>query len=315
MKIINDNKPINKKNYLVATIGYFDGIHYGHKKILNTIVKDAKKNNGQSMVITFWPHPRIILGKNDNVQLLSTLKEKETILKNIGIDILYLINFTKEFSKIKALDFITNFLEKKLKIDKLVIGYNHSFGNKREGNFNFLNKNKKHYNFNIQEISKQQINKKLEISSSIIRKKLEQGDVKKASIMLGYSYYLHGKVIKGDGIGSTIDYPTANINIKKSKKIIPKDGVYTIQVIIKNKTYYGMLNIGYRPTVNGKNRRFEVHIFDFKSNIYDEKIKIKFLEKIRDEKKFKNLQLLKKQLIKDKITSIKIIEKNEKNRN
>ena len=315
MKIINDNKPINKKNYLVATIGYFDGIHYGHKKILNTIVKDAKKNNGQSMVITFWPHPRIILGKNDNVQLLSTLKEKETILKNIGIDILYLINFTKEFSKIKALDFITNFLEKKLKIDKLVIGYNHSFGNKREGNFNFLNKNKKHYNFNIQEISKQQINKNLEISSSIIRKKLEKGDVKKASIMLGYSYYLHGKVIKGDGIGSTIDYPTANIKINKSKKIIPKDGVYTIQVIIKNKTYYGMLNIGYRPTVNGKNRRFEVHIFDFKSNIYDEKIKIKFLEKIRDEKKFKNLHLLKKQLIKDKITSIKIIEKNEKIRN
>ena len=315
MKIINDNKPINKKNYLVATIGYFDGIHYGHKKILNTIVKDAKKNNGQSMVITFWPHPRIILGKNDNVQLLSTLKEKETILKNIGIDILYLINFTKEFSKIKALDFITNFLEKKLKIDKLVIGYNHSFGNKREGNFNFLNKNKKHYNFNIQEISKQQINKNLEISSSIIRKKLEKGDVKKASIMLGYPYYLHGKVIKGDGIGSTIDYPTANIKINKSKKIIPKDGVYTIQVIIKNKTYYGMLNIGYRPTVNGKNRRFEVHIFDFKSNIYDEKIKIKFLEKIRDEKKFKNLQLLKKQLIKDKITSIKIIKKNEKIRN
>ena len=119
MKIINDNKPINKKNYLVATIGYFDGIHYGHKKILNTIVKDAKKNNGQSMVITFWPHPKIILEKNDNVQLLSTLKEKKIILKNIGIDILYLINFTKEFSKIKALDFITNFLEKKLKIDEI----------------------------------------------------------------------------------------------------------------------------------------------------------------------------------------------------
>ena len=267
------------------------------------------------MVITFWPHPKIILGKNDNVQLLSTLKEKKTIFKNIGIDILYLINFTKEFSKIKALDFITNFLEKKLKINKLIIGYNHNFGNKREGNFNFLNKNKKHYNFNIQEISKQQINKNLEISSSIIRKKLEKGDVKKASIMLGYPYYLHGKVIKGDGIGSTIDYPTANININKSKKIIPKDGVYTIQIIIKNKKYYGMLNIGYRPTVNGKNRRFEVHIFDFKSNIYDEKIKIKFLEKIRDEKKFKNLHLLKKQLIKDKITSIKIIEKNEKIRN
>jgi riboflavin kinase/FMN adenylyltransferase len=133
--------------------------------------------------------------------------------------------------------------------------------------------------------------------------------------MLGYSYYLHGKVIKGDGIGSTIDYPTANININKSKKIIPKDGVYTVQIIIKNKKYYGMLNIGYRPTVNGKNRRFEVHIFDFKSNIYDEKIKVKFLEKIRDEKKFKNLHLLKEQLIKDKITSIKIIEKNEKIRN
>ena len=309
MKVLNNNISFNKNEYIVATIGYFDGIHFGHKKILTSIVKNAKSNKGLSMVITFWPHPRIVLGKNKKIELLSTMKEKENILKSIGIDLLYVIKFTKEFAKITAKDFTINFLSKKLKIDKLVIGYNHNFGNNREGNYNYLKNNKNLYQFKIQEISKQQINKEIEISSSLIRENLIEGNIKKASKMLGYNYFLKGKVIKGDGIGSKINYPTANINIENSKKLIPGDGVYAIIIEIKKIKYLGMLNVGYRPTVNGKDKRFEVHIFDFNSNIYNKKIKIEFIEKIRDEKKFKNLAELKNQLKKDKIQTIKIINK------
>jgi|TARA_B110000263_G_scaffold163193_1_gene142060 riboflavin kinase/FMN adenylyltransferase len=309
LKVINNNLSIINKKHLVATIGYFDGIHYGHKKILKSIVEDAKKNNGISMVITFWPHPRIVLGKSKKIELLSTMKEKEKILEKIGINLLYIIKFTRDFSKITAKDFITNFLSKKLKIDKLVIGYNHNFGNNREGNYKYLRENKKLYKFKIQEISKQQINKKIEISSSLIRENLIKGNIKKASEMLGYNYFLHGKVIKGDGIGSKINYPTANIDIEESKKLIPKDGVYAVIIEIKKIKYLGMLNVGYRPTVNGKDKRFEVHIFDFNSNIYNQKVKIEFVEKIREEKKFENLKELKNQLEKDKIQSIKIINR------
>ena len=309
MKVINNNLSINYSKYLVATIGYFDGIHYGHKKILTSIVNIAKKNDGLSMVITFWPHPRIVLGKSKKIELLSTLKEKEKILESIGIDLLYVIKFTKEFAKITAKEFTTNFLSTKLKIDKLVIGYNHNFGNNREGNYKYLKNNRNLYEFKIQEISKQQINKKIEISSSLIRENLIEGNVNKASKMLGYNYFLHGKVIKGDGIGSKIDYPTANINIKKSKKLIPGDAVYAIRIEIKKIKYLGMLNVGYRPTVNGKDKRFEVHIFNFNSNIYNKKIKIEFIKKIRNEKKFKNLEELKNQLKKDKIQTIKILNK------
>tara|TARA_B110000438_G_scaffold33857_1_gene33495 strand:- start:6522 stop:7454 length:933 start_codon:yes stop_codon:yes gene_type:complete len=309
LKVLNNNISFNKNEYIVATIGYFDGIHFGHKKILTSIVKNAKSNKGLSMVITFWPHPRIVLGKNKKIELLSTMKEKENILKSIGIDLLYVIKFTKEFAKITAKDFTINFLSKKLKIDKLVIGYNHNFGNNREGNYNYLKNNKNLYQFKIQEISKQQINKEIEISSSLIRENLIEGNIKKASKMLGYNYFLKGKVIKGDGIGSKINYPTANINIENSKKLIPGDGVYAIIIEIKKIKYLGMLNVGYRPTVNGKDKRFEVHIFDFNSNIYNKKIKIEFIEKIRNEKKFKNLAELKNQLKKDKIQTIKIINK------
>ena len=309
MKVLNNNISFDKNKYIVATIGYFDGIHFGHKKILTSIVKNAKSNKGLSMVITFWPHPRIVLGKNKKIELLSTMKEKEKILKSIGIDLLYVIKFTKEFAKITAKDFTIDFLSKKLKINKLVIGYNHNFGNNREGNYNYLKNNKNLYQFKIQEISKQQIDKEIEISSSLIREKLIEGNIKKASKMLGYNYFLNGKVIKGDGIGSKINYPTANINIENSKKLIPGDGVYAIIIEIKKIKYLGMLNVGYRPTVNGKDKRFEVHIFDFNSNIYNKKIKIEFIEKIRDEKKFKNLAELKNQLKKDKIQTIKIINK------
>lgn len=311
MRVITDNSLINDSGYNIATIGYFDGIHLGHKKILNELVGQAQKRNGKSILITFWPHPRNILNPNTSVELLLSNDDKHLFLKNIGIDYLYIIEFTKEFSKISAHSFIQNYIIKKLNISKLIIGYNHSFGHKREGNFNFLKKNIGKYNFEIQEVKKKEIDNKLKISSSSIRDKVRIGSIDLANKMLGYKYYITGEVIKGDGIGKKIKYPTANILPVDNSKLIPGKGVYVCQVNFDNKNLGGMLNIGNRPTVDGKERRIELHIFNFNTNIYGKNVKISLITKIRDEIKFNNLDELKDQLKKDEIKSINILN-NEK---
>ncbi len=311
MKVITDNSSINDSGYNIATIGYFDGIHLGHKKILNELVEQAQKRNGKSILITFWPHPRNILNPNTSVELLLSNDDKHLFLKNIGIDYLYVIEFTKEFSRISAHSFVENYVVKKLNISKLIIGYNHSFGHKREGNFMFLQKNNKKYNFDIQEVKKKEIDNKLKISSSSIRDEVRIGKVDIANKMLGYKYYIIGEVIKGDGIGKKIKYPTANILPFNKSKLIPGNGVYVCEVNFDNKNLQGMLNIGNRPTVDGKERRIELHIFDFNTNIYGKNVKISLIKKIRDEIKFNNLDELKDQLQKDEIKSINILN-NEK---
>lgn len=311
MRVITDNSSINDSGFNIATIGYFDGIHLGHKKILNELVGQAQIRNGKSILITFWPHPRNILNPNTSVELLLSNDDKHLFLKNIGIDYLYIIEFTKEFSKISAHSFIQNYIIKKLNVSKLIIGYNHSFGHKREGNFNFLEKNIEKYNFEIQEVKKKEIDNKLKISSSLIRDEVRIGSIDLANKMLGYKYYITGEVIKGDGIGKKIMYPTANILPIKNSKLIPGNGVYVCQVNFDNKNLQGMLNIGNRPTVDGKERRIELHIFDFNTNIYGKNVKISLITKIRDEIKFNNLDELKDQLQKDEIKSINILN-NEK---
>lgn len=311
MRVITDNSSINDSGYNIATIGYFDGIHLGHKKILNELVGQAKKRNGESILITFWPHPRNILNPNTSVELLLSNDDKHLFLKNIGIDYLYIIEFTKEFSKISAHSFVQNYIVKKLNVSKLIIGYNHSFGHKREGNFKFLQENIEKYNFEIQEVKKKEIDNKLKISSSSIRDEVRTGKVNVANKMLGYKYYITGEVIKGDGIGKKINYPTANILPINNSKVTPGNGVYVCQVNFDNKNLQGMLNIGKRPTVNGKERRIELHIFDFNTNIYGKNVKISLITKIRDEIKFNNLNQLKDQLKKDEIKSINILN-NEK---
>ena len=311
MKVITDNSSINDSGYNIATIGYFDGIHLGHKKILKELVGQAQKRNGKSILITFWPHPRNILNPNTSVELLLSNDDKHLFLKNIGIDYLYVIEFTKEFSRISAHSFVENYVVKKLNISKLIIGYNHSFGHKREGNFMFLQKNNKKYNFDIQEVKKKEIDNKLKISSSSIRDEVRIGKVDIANKMLGYKYYIIGEVIKGDGIGKKIKYPTANILPVNNSKLIPGNGVYVCEVNFDNKNLQGMLNIGNRPTVDGKERRIELHIFDFNTNIYGKNVKISLIKKIRDEIKFNNLDELKDQLQKDEIKSINILN-NEK---
>ena len=314
MKIVKDKSALNYTKYSIATIGYFDGIHLGHKKIIKELVNQAKLNDGKSVLITFWPHPKIVLKKDTNIHFLLSKEDKYKFLKNEGIDIIYLIEFTKDFSKVKAEKFIQEYLVKRLKINKLIIGYNHCFGYNREGNFNYLEKNRGKYHFNIQEIKKEEINNNFDISSSSIRKEIHEGNLKKANVMLGYNFFIKGKVIKGDGIGKKIGYPTANILLIDKEKIIPGNGVYVCKIFIENKYYGGMLNIGFRPTVNGKERRIEIHIFGLNYDLYDKILKIILIHKIRDEIKFTTLDELKVQLGKDKIKSIKILE-NEKVRN
>ena len=314
MKIVRDNSEVKRINYNIATIGFFDGIHLGHKKILKELVTQAKKNTGQSILVTFWPHPRTVLNKNTSVDLLLTEGDKHHFLEEIGVDVLYLIEFTKSFSKMTADTFIKNYLINKLHIDKLIIGYNHCFGYEREGNYEFLRKKRESYTFNIQEVKKKEIDKSMEVSSSSIRRKIKTGVFSYVNKMLGYKFYLDGIVEKGDGIGKTIDFPTANINSTEKNKIIPGDGVYATYVNIDSKKLSGMVNIGFRPTVKGNNRRIELHIFDFNNNIYGKDLRIIFISKIRDEIKFNNIKDLKKQLQKDKIESIKLLS-NEKIRN
>ena len=311
MKVIRDHSKLEDNSYHVATIGYFDGIHLGHKEIVNRIIADAKSNNGKTVLISFWPHPRTVLHENTSVELILSESQKINLLKKMGIDILYVIEFTKEFSKISAQAFIKEYLENKLRINKLIIGYNHSFGYKREGNFKFLKRNKKNLSFEIDEVKKKEIDKNLKISSSEIRKKITKGRMKDAEEMLGYQYHIEGKVIRGNGIGKNINFPTANIGLKKNNKIIPMDGVYAVTINLQERNFSGMANIGFRPTVKGKNRTIEIHIFELKEDIYGLSIKINFIKHIRNEIKFKNLKELELQLKKDKINAIKILEYEE----
>ena len=300
MKIIKSNTiKIPKSNFNITTIGSFDGIHLGHKKILQTITKSAKKNNGKSILITFWPHPRYVLKKNNDFKLLTSLDEKIKLFEKNKIDILYIVDFSLKFSKVSANKFIENILLEKLKINCLLIGYNNNFGRNREGNIRYLEENKKKFDIDIISIPKQSVDK-ISISSTKIREYLNNGKINSANRLLGRKYSINGKIVKGNGIGRKINFPTANIEIDEPKKLLPKSGVYAVEVILNRKIYLGMLNIGYNPTIKNEKKSIEVNIFEFSEDIYNNKISINFIRRIRNEKKFKNLNELKKQLIKDK---------------
>ena len=300
MRIIKNNiTKIPKSDFNIATIGSFDGIHIGHKKILQTLTKIAKKNNGKSILITFWPHPRYVLKKNNDFKLLTSLDEKIKLFEKNKIDILYIVDFSLKFSKFSANKFIENILLEKLKINCLLIGYNNNFGRNREGNIRYLEENKKKFDIDIISIPKQSVDK-ISISSTKIREYLNNGKISSANRLLGRKYSINGKIVKGNGIGRKINFPTANIEIDEPKKLLPKSGVYAVEVILNKKIYLGMLNIGYNPTIKNEKKSIEVNIFEFSEDIYNNKISINFIRRIRNEKKFKNLNELKKQLIKDK---------------
>ncbi len=311
MKIIRDNSFLENTSYHVCTVGYFDGVHLGHKKIIEKLVNDASKNKGKSILVSFWPHPRKVLYPKDNFDYIQSNEDKFMSIEKLGVDVLYLIEFTKKFSKVTAEKFVDDILVDKLHINKLIIGYNHHFGYKREGNFNYLQRSEKDLAFDIEEVKKKEISKNFKISSSEIRNEILKGNMSKVNMMLGYKYFIKGEVVKGDGIGKTLDFPTANIKIHNEDKILPSDGVYAGYAMISNKKFIGMINIGNRPTVEGKERRVEMNIFNYSDILYGKEMKISFIKRIRNEQKFKNLDDLSNQLKKDKLETIKIIENEE----
>ena len=308
MKIYRSIEDYNEVKRSVVTIGTFDGIHLGHQKILSRLIKSSKDKDLNSVVLTFFPHPRIILNKYNEVKMIDTLDEKIIHLNEIGIDSLIIHPFDKNFSLLSANQFIKDFLVDKLKIKHIIIGYDHRFGKGREASVTDLKNYADDYDFTVEEIKAQEI-EKITVSSTKIRNSINQGDIKTTEKYLGRSFKLKGKIIKGDGLGKKINYPTANIFIEETYKIIPKDGVYLVETIIKDKLFKGMMNIGHRPTIGTNVKSIEVHLFNFNEDIYGQVISIKMISKIRDEKKFSSIQALKEQLVKDENYCLKLINK------
>ena len=296
------------KNAIVSQ-GTFDGVHLAHKKIIERLKQIASIKNGESVIITFEPHPRIVLLPLDHgLQLLSTLNEKINLLEKAGVDHLIILPFTKEFSRLSSEQFIRNILVNKIKTNTLVIGYDHRFGKNREGSFEHLKNSASLYEFEVEEIPEQDIDE-IAVSSTKIRQALLNNDIQTAQKYLGNSYSLEGNVIKGKQLGRTIGYPTANIEVENSYKLIPQDGVYAVWVWYNKARFGGMLNIGNNPTIKDKGRSIEVNIFDFEKEIYTENLKIEFVNKLRNEEKFDGLDALKNQLHLDKQNALAILNK------
>jgi len=315
MNILEGADSFPKQNYTVVTIGTFDGVHIGHQEILNKISRQAKDNNGVSVVVTFWPHPRFVLqGEEESgLKLLSTFDDKAKRLADQGIDYVVKIPFTKEFSQTSSEDFIRNVLIDQIGTTHLVIGYDHHFGRNREGSFEYLQTNIDSYGFTLQEIPRQDIDD-VGVSSTKIRIALGQGKVDVARSYLARNYEITGKVIHGQKLGRTIGYPTANIQLLESYKLVPSDGIYAVKVIHGDKIFFGMLYIGQKPTLdNGHHKVIEVNIFDFNEDIYGELLTIDFLEYIRGDMKFANLDLLVEQITDDKEKTLEILKQFTKN--
>ena len=296
------------KNAIVSQ-GTFDGVHLAHKKIIERLKQIASIKNGETVIITFEPHPRIVLLPLDHgLQLLSTLNEKINLLEKAGVDHLIILPFTKEFSRLSSEQFIRNILVNKIKTNTLVIGYDHRFGKNREGSFEHLKNSASLYEFEVEEIPEQDIDD-IAVSSTKIRQALLNNDIQTAQKYLGNSYSLEGNVIKGKQLGRTIGYPTANIEVENSYKLIPQDGVYAVWVWYNKARFGGMLNIGNNPTIKDKGRSIEVNIFNFEKEIYTENLKIEFVSKLRNEVKFDGLDALKNQLHLDKQNAQAILNK------
>ena len=298
----------DKKHPTAITIGTFDGVHIGHRKILERLINNAKLLDLQSTVLTFFPHPRMVLQQHADIKLLNTIEEKAKILEETGLDNLIIHPFTKEFSRLSATEFVKDILVDTLGTKKIIIGYDHRFGRNRNANITDLIEFGKTMAFDVEEIPAQEI-EDVSVSSTKIRQALLDGDIETANTYLGYPYMLTGTVSKGKGLGRQLNFPTANLHIPEEYKLIPKKGVYVVKSTIDNRTVYGMMNIGYNPTVSGTEKSIEIHFFDFENDLYNKKLQIDILERIRDEHKFDTLEELKAQLQKDKKTSLAIISK------
>ncbi|MFC2096469.1 bifunctional riboflavin kinase/FAD synthetase [Bacteroidota bacterium] len=285
----------------VLTIGVFDGVHLGHQRVLDRLKDIAKEKDGESVVLTLWPHPRIVLDKDiDSLRLLNNIEEKKYLLSKTKIDHLIIVPFTKEFSQLSACEFIEEYLVNKIKVKHLVVGYNHQFGKDRKAGFEFLSDCAQKFGFNIEKLDAKLVDNDA-VSSTKIRKYLTSGNLQIANNYLGYEYFISGNVVEGNQIGRKIGFPTANIKIPEPYKQVPSDGVYAVRVRLNGDSYYGMLNIGSRPTIEPtlRSKNIEVHILDFDQKIYNQTVTVSFVKRIRDEKKFNGLDELTIQLEKD----------------
>lgn len=304
LKTIHNTSNFISDTETYVTIGTFDGVHFGHQKIIEKLVFEAKKAQKKSVVLTFFPHPRMVLQKDASVKLINTIDERANLLEKTGLDYLIIHPFSVEFSRMTALEFVKDILVNQLNISKLIIGYDHHFGKNREGNITQLSEYSDVYNFDVEEIPAQDIDE-VSVSSTKIRRALESGNLQTANHYLGYPFMLNGTVVNGKKLGGKIGYPTANIAIEEPYKLIPKTGVYVVKSTINENVVFGMMNIGNRPTVDGNYQTIEVHFFDFNQDLYGKKLRIDLLYFLRDEQKFDSISLL--------VNQLKIDEKNAKN--
>lgn len=306
MKVYYSLQEFTPLENAAVTTGTFDGVHLGHKKILRQLNQVAKRINGESVLLTFFPHPRIVLQPDLDLKLINSQNEKIELLKQTGLDHLIIHPFTKEFSRTSSLDFVRNYLVNTIGAKKLVIGYDHHFGRNREGSFEHLKEFGPLYGFEVEEISAQDVDDTT-VSSTKIRQALSDGEISTANEYLTYPFPITGKVVEGERIGNTIGYPTANLAIEDNYKIIPAHGVYAVEVRLpaeaENQKLYGMCNIGLRPTFGGKFKTIEVHIFDFDKNLYGQQLSLNFIQQLRKEKKFNGKQELTAQLKADEIST------------
>jgi riboflavin kinase/FMN adenylyltransferase len=302
----HDSRNGNSKK-TILTLGTFDGVHFGHKKILEKLKQQTENGEYESLVLTYFPHPRMVLQENSDIKLLNTIEEKIDLLDKIGIQNLVIHPFDETFSKLTAEEFVKKILVDQFNIYKIIIGHDHRFGRNRTANFDDLKQYGKEYGFEVEEISAQEINE-VSVSSTKIRQSLVDGNVELANNYLGYTYSLTGIVTKGKQLGRTIGFPTANLVLDEKFKLIPKNGVYIVQSTIESKLVFGMMNIGFNPTVDGQNQTIEINYFDFDKDLYGQNITVSILKRIRSENKFDSITLLKEQLEKDKKTALTYFE-------
>ncbi len=307
MDVILGLDQLTGSNLSVVTVGTFDGIHLGHQKLIGKVVDLARKNKMQSTLLTFDPHPKAVVAQKtqDRLRLLTNLDEKLELLQSLGLERVVIIKFTREFSEMDYLAFVTEILLARLKTRILVVGHDHAFGRDRAGDISALKKMSNDLGFELCEVGPFTIGNKT-VSSTIIRRLIDEGSVEEAGTMLGRPYSLSGVVTRGDGRGTRLTYPTANLAINNHVKLVPQGGVYAVDCQLRNEVYRGMANIGIKPTFGGLNKTLEIHLIDFDGNIYGEQIKISFLKRLRDERKFNSEIQLIEQLTKDKQESMKL---------
>ncbi len=307
MKVHHSISAYENERASVVTIGTFDGVHIGHKEIIKKLTSEAKKTHLDSIILTFFPHPRMVLQKESDIKLLNTIDERISILSETNLDHLIIHPFTHQFSRLTALEFVRDILVNKLHAKKIIIGYDHRFGRNRNADINDLREFGKTYHFDVEEISAQELND-VAVSSTKVRKALEKGDLEKANRYLGYPYMLNGSIVKGRGLGKQMNYPTANLQVDQPYKLIPKNGVYIVQSVIDGEETFGLMSIGTNPTVGGSKRTIETYFLDIDKDLYGKKLQIELLAKIREEEKFDSIESLQSAIKNDEIFARKYIE-------